>query len=79
MNEVTLEFLAERFADLANAIAEQQKMILDRLGTIEDQQTVLTGIVMRLDGSLGGLVTELRGMYRLLERLEHRMRKVEGS
>jgi hypothetical protein len=62
MTEITLEFLAE-----------QQKKILDRLGTIEDQQTVLTGIVMRLDG----FATELRGMLRMLERLEHRVRKAE--
>lgn len=64
--DVTLEFLAK-----------QQETILTRLGTIEDQITVLTGIAMRLDGSVGGLATEVRGMYRLVERLEHRVRKLE--
>lgn len=66
MAEITLDYLAE-----------QQRKILDRLGTIEDQQTVLTGIVMRLDGSLEGLATQLRGMFRMLERLEYRVRKIE--
>lgn len=65
---VTLEFLAR-----------QQDRILDRLGTMEDQITVLTGIAMRLDGSLAGLAVEVRGLTRLLFRLERRVRKLEDG
>jgi hypothetical protein len=46
---VTLEFLAR-----------QMDRMLDRLGTMEDQITVLTGIAMRLDGAVEGLATEVR-------------------
>jgi hypothetical protein len=66
--EITLEF-----------VARQLDRVLNRIGTVEDQVTVLTGIVMRVDGSIEGLATEMRGMYRLIERLEHRVRKLEDS
>jgi hypothetical protein len=56
--KVTLEFLSR-----------QIDRVLDRIGTIEDQITVLTGMTMRLDGAVEGLVVETRGMYRLLDRL----------
>ena len=49
--EITLEF-----------IARQLERMLDRIGTIEDQITVLTGIAMRLDGSLEGLAIEVRDL-----------------
>jgi hypothetical protein len=65
---VTLDFLAK-----------QQKQILDRLGNMEDQQTVLTGIAMRLDGSLQGFAVEMRGMYSLLLRLDRRVREIENT
>lgn len=58
---ITLEF-----------VFRQLDRVLDRLGTVEDQITVLTGIAMRLDGSMEGLIVETRGMYRLLDRLERR-------
>jgi hypothetical protein len=47
---ITLEF-----------IARQLDRVLDRLGTMEDQITVLTGMGMRVDGSVEGLATEVRG------------------
>ena len=65
---ITLEFLAR-----------QLDRVLDRIGTMEDQITVLTGIVMRLEGSLQGLAVETRGMYRLLDRVEQRVRKLEDA
>jgi hypothetical protein len=66
--EITLEF-----------IARQLERMFDRIGTVEDQITVLTGIAMRLDGSLEGLAVEVRGMVRLLDRLERRVRKLEEA
>jgi hypothetical protein len=64
--EVTLAFLAR-----------QLERVLDRLGAIEDQITVLTGMAMRHDGSLEGLAVEVRGLVRLTDRVEHRLRKLE--
>jgi hypothetical protein len=60
-----------------NFIAKQLDRVLDRIGTVEDHITVLTGIAMRVDGSVEGLAVEMRGMYRLLNRLESRVRKLE--
>jgi hypothetical protein len=57
-------------------VSQQIDRVLDRLGTVEDHLTVLTGICMRLDGSVEGLATEMRGMYRLLDRLGRRVRKL---
>ena len=68
---ITLEF-----------IARQLDRVTDRMGSLEDQMTVLTGICMRLEtipGSLEGLATEVRGMYRMLDRVEHRLRKLEDA
>ncbi|HWY82723.1 MAG TPA: hypothetical protein VNY10_12515 [Roseiarcus sp.] len=49
MTEVTIDFLARRL-----------ERILDRIGTIEDQFTVLTEMVIRIDGAVQGLAAEMR-------------------
>jgi hypothetical protein len=58
-------------------LSRQLDRVLDRIGTMEDQMTVLTGMVTRLDGAMEGLTLEMRGMYRLLQRVEHRVSKLE--
>jgi hypothetical protein len=60
---VTLEF-----------VARQLDRVLTRLGAIEDQITVLTGMAMRHDGSLNGLATEFRGLAQAMSRADHRLR-----
>ena len=55
--KVSLEFLAR-----------QLERVLTRLGTIEDQITVLTGMAIRHDGALTGLATEFRGLAQLTSR-----------
>jgi len=62
----TLEFLSR-----------QVDRVLDRIGAIEDQITVLTGMTMRVDGAVEGLAVESRGMYRLVDRLSQRVKKLE--
>ncbi len=49
---VTLEFLAR-----------QQQRILDEMGSMRDDMQVLTAMVMRLDGTAGLVLTELRAMH----------------
>jgi hypothetical protein len=49
--DVSLEFLAG-----------QGERVLSRLGAIDDQITVLTGMAIRHDGALTGLATEFRGL-----------------
>lgn len=68
MTEITLEF-----------VARQLDRVLDQIGTMRDEITVLTGITMRLDGAIEGLTVEMRGLYRLHSRLENRIRKLEEA
>jgi hypothetical protein len=66
--DVSLEFLAR-----------QLERVLSRLGSIEDQITVLTGMAIRHDGALTGLATEFRGLVQSVSRIDHRLRKLEDS
>jgi hypothetical protein len=52
VTEITLEF-----------VARQLDRVLDQIGTMRDEITVLTGITMRLDGAVEGLTRALRGPY----------------
>ena len=63
---VTLEFLARR-----------QERILDELSTMRDDMGVLTAMVMRLDGTVGLVLTELRAMHSQHNRLANRDRRLE--
>lgn len=51
---ITLEFLAR-----------QQQRMLDDIGSMRDDMQVLTAMVMRLDGTVGLVLTELRAMHSL--------------
>jgi hypothetical protein len=53
-------------------ILEQQKAIIDRLAALEEGQTVLTGIAIRLEGAAQGMTLELRGLHSQLDRLAAR-------
>jgi hypothetical protein len=68
MPDVTLDF-----------VTRQLDRVLDRIGAVEDQITVLTGIAIRLDGAVQGLCVEMRGLAQSVSRIEHRLRKVEEA
>lgn len=68
MPEPTLEFLSR-----------QLERVLDRLSSIEDQITILTGMSIRHDGSLSGLAVEVRGLVQSVARIDHRLRKIEEA
>jgi hypothetical protein len=68
MPDVTLDFLTR-----------QLDRVLDRIGAVEDQITVLTGIAIRLDGAVQGLAVEMRGLAQSASRIERRLRKVEEA
>jgi len=63
---ITLEFLAR-----------QQQRVLDELSTMRDDMQVLTAMVMRLDGTVGLVLTELRAMHSQHNRLANRVRRLE--
>ena len=60
-------------------LSRQLDRVLDRIGGVEEQIVVLTGITRRLDGAVEGLTIEMRGMYALLNRLAERVRKLEDT
>jgi len=60
-------------------LASQLERVLNRLGAVEDQITVLTGMTIRLDGAVNGLATEMRGLVQSINRIEHRLRRVEDA
>jgi hypothetical protein len=60
-------------------VTRQLERVLDRIGAVEDQITILTGIAIRLDGAVQGLAIEMRGLAQSVSRIEHRLRKVEEA
>jgi uncharacterized protein YoxC len=66
----------EPSADLG-LIARQQRQLLDQMNTLRDDMTVLTAIVMRLDGTVAGLVQEIRAIHSQHGRLANRVRALE--
>jgi hypothetical protein len=58
-------------------LARQSERILTRLGAIEAQITVLTGMAIRHDGALNGLAVEVPRLAQGLGRADHRLRKLE--
>ncbi len=70
---ITLEFLAR-----------QQQRVLDEMGSmrggmgsIRDDMQELTAMVMRLDGTVGLVLTELRAMHSQHQRIANRVRHLE--
>jgi archaellum component FlaC len=58
-------------------IAQQLDRVIERLGAVEDQMSVTTAMVRRLDATVGGLTDEVRALSRQLERIDHRVRALE--
>jgi hypothetical protein len=65
-NPITLEFLAE-----------QQAQILTQLRSMQEDAVVSTAILMRVDGTLSGLVNEVRAMHTQHNRMAMRLRTLE--
>jgi len=66
-------------AGAVDFLASQLDRVLNRLGAVEDQITVRTGTTIRLDGAVNRLAAEMRGMVQSINRIEHRLRKVEDA
>lgn len=58
-------------------LARQQQRVLDEIGSMRDDMQVLTAMVMRLDGTVGLVLTELRAMHSQHNRLASRVRRLE--
>ncbi|HEY1261155.1 MAG TPA: hypothetical protein VGF34_18040 [Stellaceae bacterium] len=70
---ITLEFLARQ----QQRLLDEMGIIREEMGTIRDDMLVLTSMVMRLDGTVGLVLTELRAMHGQHQRLANRVRRLE--
>ncbi|HTT78811.1 MAG TPA: hypothetical protein VMF86_03945 [Stellaceae bacterium] len=70
---VTLEFLARQ----QQRILEELGVVRDEMGSFRDDMQVLTAMVMRLDGTVRLVLTELRAMHGQHQRLANRVRRLE--
>jgi replicative DNA helicase len=70
---VTLEFLARQQQRLLDEMGSMR----DEMGSMRDDMQVLTAMVMRLDGTVGLVLTELRAMHRQYQPLANRVRRLE--
>jgi hypothetical protein len=58
-------------------IAKQQERSLEEQAAMRDDMAVLLGMVQRLDGTVQGLVTEIRAIHSRQARLDRRVGKLE--
>jgi hypothetical protein len=70
---VTLEFLARQ----QRRILEEIGIVRTEMGSFRDDMGVLTAMVLRLDGTVGLVLTELRAMHSQHQRLANRVRRLE--
>jgi hypothetical protein len=60
-------------------IARQQEQMLDQMNLFRDDMQVLTAMVMRLDGTVGLVLKELRAMPSQHSRLANRVERLEAQ
>ena len=58
-------------------LARQQQRMLEEMASFRDDIQVLTAMVMRLDGTVGRLLTRVRAMHGQHQRLANRVRRLE--
>jgi hypothetical protein len=66
MAEITLDFLAS-----------QLDRILDEIGRVREDTRVMAAMIQSLDGTVQGLVSEVRAEHSRFDRLGRRVRKLE--
>ena len=57
----------------------RQEELLGKLGTKADDMAVMTAMLRRLDGTMAGLVGEIRAEHARYSRLEKRVAELEAS
>jgi hypothetical protein len=70
---ITLQFLARQQQRLLDEMGSMR----GEMGSMRDDMQVLTAMVMRLDGTVGLVLTELRAMHSQHQRLANRVRRLE--
>lgn len=59
-------------------IARQQHQLIEEMATLRDDVAVLIAIVQRLDGTMSGLVNEIRATRSQKSRFDRRLRDLEA-
>lgn len=59
-------------------VARQLRQVMTELGSMRDDLAGRTAIVMRQDGTLAALLTEIRAMHSQHSRLGNRVRNLEA-
>ena len=62
-----------------NFFARQNERILTEIASLRDNMTVLTAMVMRVDGSHAALLQETRATHVQIARMNDRVRKLEAE
>jgi len=62
-----------------NFLARQIDRLITEVDSVRDDMTVLTAMVMRLDGSHTALLQEVRATHAQIGRMNDRIRKVENE
>ncbi len=65
-------------ADLT-LIARQQRQLLSEMGAMRGDMGVMMAILQRIDGTVAGLVNEVRAMHSQHSRLSNRVRDLEAT
>jgi len=70
--------MSEAAVDLG-LIEHQQRQLIEQMAILRDDMAVLIAIVQRLDGTVAGLVNEIRATHAQQSRLDPRVRELEGK
>jgi hypothetical protein len=73
MTEITLDFLSGQQVRLL----EEMRGIREEMGQMRDDIRVMAAIVQGLDGTMQGLVNEVRASHARFDRLYRRLRALE--
>jgi hypothetical protein len=68
MPEVDLAFLAG-----------QMDRVISEVGRLRDEMTVHTATIIRLDGTVAGLVQEVRAIHTWMARIDDRVHRLEDA
>jgi hypothetical protein len=60
-------------------LARQMERVINEVRRLRDEMTVHTATITRLDGTVGGLVQEVRAIHTWMARVDDRVRKLEDA
>jgi hypothetical protein len=60
-------------------LAQQMQRVITDVASLRDDMNVLTSIVLRLDGTGTGLLTETRATHTQIQRIAERLRRLEPA